>query len=339
MQLVVLPVHHLPIALRVFHEVLTLDGPLSARGREFLVALVRAHHTGDVDAKVDIDVDHLDPITPATVAAGVAERAQRTWIVQFAVVAAMVDGTMTPAKYEALRVLDQALGVAEPIIKVLGHLSRGHERRARLAMAARLFPPIWASAYRKGGVRGVIQALGSFTRGYDDADVAWRFRQLGLLPEGTVGYALWKHYTAHQRLFPGEKGSAITERMIFHDYGHILSGYDTDNAGEIRQGAFQAGYVRGDGFALLMFTLLQWHMGLRLTPVTPGVRGFFAPAEVLHALQRGAACKFDLFDDAWIHWDVVELSVEEFRDQYGIPPLVPDALSASGFGIQEAKTR
>lgn len=334
MQLVVLDSRRYPHAMRVFRDLMSIDGPLDAREREFLVAMQLAHGGGaDLEA-----LDGFPPITPAEVAAAITDRDERTWTVQFAVVAAMVDGTITPAKYAALKALDVALGVNEHIIKVLDHVAHGRERLARMTMAARLFPRVWKSAYRQGGLKYLLQSFGSFTNGYDDPEVAWRFRQLGLLPEGTVGRALWRHYVEFKRLFPGEKGSKITERMIFHDFGHILSGYETDTAGEIRQGAFQAGFIRNDGFALLMFTLLQWHMGLRLTPVTPETRGFFEPADVLHALQRGASCKVDLQSDEWSHWDVVDLRIEDFRAQYGIPPLVPGALRAP-HASKEAQAR
>jgi hypothetical protein len=44
--------------------------------------------------------------------------------------------------------------------------------------------------------------------------------------------------------------------------GHVLSGYDTDPDGEIQQAAFQAGFVRKDGFMFLFFGIAQFHLGL-----------------------------------------------------------------------------
>jgi ubiquinone biosynthesis protein Coq4 len=108
--------------------------------------------------------------------------------------------------------------------------------------------------------------------------------------------------------------------MVFHDFGHVLAGYDTRPESEIQQAAFQGGFVREDGFAFLMFGIIQFHLGLRVTPVSPGYTGLFDVAKVLRAAERGAACTVDLSD----HWDpfaVADAPVEQLRAEYGIPPL------------------
>jgi hypothetical protein len=108
--------------------------------------------------------------------------------------------------------------------------------------------------------------------------------------------------------------------MAFHDWGHVLAGYDTRPESEIQQGAFQGGFVREDGFAFLMFVVMQFHLGLKVTPVTDGFTGLFDAQKVLRAAQRGAACKVDLSD----HWDafaVADAPLEQIRADYGVPAL------------------
>jgi hypothetical protein len=108
--------------------------------------------------------------------------------------------------------------------------------------------------------------------------------------------------------------------MVFHDFGHILAGYDTTPGGEIQQGAFQGGFVREDGFAFLMFAIIQFHLDIKVTPVSPGYAGLFDVPKVLHAAQRGAGCRVDLSG----HWDpfaVADAPLEQIRAEYGVPAL------------------
>lgn len=314
MRLIVLDSHELPCALSAFTNIMLAKGPLIPRERDFITTLCREYGA-------EIDIDALPSVTPADVAATIVDPLSRRWVVQLAVVAAMVNGDVTPSQHRAVKELDRALGVRESSLHVLRYLSDGNERMARLALLPRLYPRFYISAYKHGGLTYLRKTFGGFTNGYDDPAVAWRFRQLGLLPKGKVGRAFWEHFTRNRFKFPGEPGGLMSERMIFHDFGHILSGYATDAAGEIRQGAFQAGYARQDGFVFLLFILMQFHLGIRLTPVSKAMRGFFEPAGVLHALRRGAASRVDL-SDCWDHWEAVEFDIEEWREKCGVPPLV-----------------
>ncbi|HKU38420.1 MAG TPA: hypothetical protein VJR89_09745, partial [Polyangiales bacterium] len=102
------------------------------------------------------------------------------------------------------------------------------------------------------------------------------------------------------------------------------SGYDTDPAGEMRQAAFQAGFVRNDGFAFLFFGVIQFHLGIRITPVAEPERGLFDVEGVLTALARGAACRADL-SDHWDFWGSATRPLSVLRDSLGIPPLAAAA--------------
>ena len=65
---------------------------------------------------------------------------------------------------------------------------------------------------------------------------------------------------------------------------------------------------------------LQFHLGLRITPVAQGYRGLFDVSLVLEALRRGAACNVDLSSgfDVFLHKD---RSLGAVRASLGIPPL------------------
>jgi hypothetical protein len=118
---------------------------------------------------------------------------------------------------------------------------------------------------------------------------------------------------------PGEKGG-LPELMLFHDVGHVISGYGVDPHGEIQQAAFQAGFARTDGFVFLLFGILQFHLGLRITPVAYGEHGHFNVPEVLQAVARGATCKVDFSD----HFDFFRYAPEPLdvlRARWGVTPI------------------
>ena len=106
--------------------------------------------------------------------------------------------------------------------------------------------------------------------------------------------------------------------MVFHDIGHLLTGFSTEAPGEIQQGAFQAGFVRRDGFMFLLFAILQFHLGIKVTPVAPGAVGLFDVPRVMRALARGAATR-DLSED-WSLWSDCARPLSELRAAYGVPP-------------------
>jgi hypothetical protein len=118
---------------------------------------------------------------------------------------------------------------------------------------------------------------------------------------------------------PGEK-HGINEDFLFHDAGHVLSGYGVDAEGEIQQAAFQAGFVRNDGFLFLLFGILQFHIGIRLTPIAESAEGLFDVDRILRAVSRGAACKLDLSDHFAI-WKWKDMPLQTMRAELGIPPL------------------
>ena len=115
----------------------------------------------------------------------------------------------------------------------------------------------------------------------------------------------------------------MPERMVFHDIGHVLSGYDTDPHGEIQQAAFQSGFMRQDGFAFLFFGIMQFHLGLRVTPVARPEVGHFDVDKVMTALARGAACGVDISE--WDFWPHLARPLSEVRAALGVPPVLVGA--------------
>jgi hypothetical protein len=315
MDLVVLNEKETPCALRALRDVVASNGTITPAERRFIEVIGELHGTR-------VDVGSLPSIAPGEVAEVITEPHRRKRVVQLAAIAAMVEGDVTPAEAAAVRGLAAALGVEEASLRVLDDIAANHQFLTRFDMMRRIMGKFGSKAYNEEGLAGIRKMLTLFTGG-EDLEVAWRYKQLGLLPEGTLGREFWEHCTKNRFGVPGEK-TGIPERMVFHDFGHVLAGYDTRPESEIQQGAFQGGFVREDGFAFLMFAVIQFHVGVKVTPVTDGYTGLFDVPKVLRAAQRGAACKVDLSD----HWDpfaVADAPVEQLRAEYGIPPLQGDS--------------
>jgi hypothetical protein len=311
MDLVVLDATQMPYALGALKGVVVSNGTITAAERRFIEVVGELHGTM-------VDVDSLPRLGVGELAEVITEPHQRKRVVQLAAIAAMVEGDVTSAEVSAVRALAAALDVEERSLNVLDNLASEHRLLTRFDMLRRIMGKYGTKAYQEEGLAGVRKMLAMFGGG-EDLEVAWKYRQLGLLPEGTLGREFWEHCTKNRFGLPGEKGG-IPERMVFHDFGHVLAGYDTRPESEIQQGAFQGGFVREDGFAFLMFVVIQFHLGMKVTPVADGYTGLFDVARVLHAAQRGAACKVDL-SRGWDPFAVADAPLDQLRRDYGIPAL------------------
>jgi hypothetical protein len=311
MDLAVMRENEIPIALRALRGVVASNGVVTPAEKRFIEVIAELHGT-------TVQVDALEPIDLVEIARGITEPHQRKRVVQLAVIAAMVEGDPTSAEAAAVDRLAQGLDVDDASLRVLEKVVSHHRLLVRFDLTRRLMGNMAQQAYEDEGIKGVRKMMAIFGGG-EDPELAWKYKSLGLLPEGTLGRAFWEHCTRRRFGFPGEKGG-FPERLVFHDFGHVLAGYDTDPEGEIQQGAFQAGFVRQDGFAFLLFVVIQFHLGIKVTPVAEGETGLFDVAKVLRAAQRGSACTVDL-SDHWNPFDVSHLPLEQVRTQYGIPPL------------------
>jgi len=66
--------------------------------------------------------------------------------------------------------------------------------------------------------------------------------------------------------------------------------------------------------------IVQFHLGLKVTPIAAPRTGLFDVRKVIRAVERGAACRDDL-SARWDHWAWVELPLEEVRERLGVPSL------------------
>jgi tellurite resistance protein len=305
--------NELPFALRAWAMVSRADGATTAAEDRLLEVIARLHD-------LEIHAADLEPIEPDEVARRIKSPHAAKRVVQLAILVAMTNGDVSEARETAVRRLAAALGIDERRLRVLHELARGHRALAGLDMRRRLFGKLGGDAFRDGGLAGLRDFFAPIVfKDREDEATAKRYRALGDLPEGTFGRAYFDWARARGFGLPGEKGG-LPERALFHDLGHVLAGYDTDARGEIQQGAFQAGFVRKDGFMFLMFVVMHFHLGVKIAPVAEAETGLFDVDLVMRALARGSRCKVDL-SDHFDFWKVAHEPLESVRRELGVDPL------------------
>lgn len=262
---------------------------------------------------VELDADEIEPVSFSDVARVLVDPHRRKRAVQLALVAALVEGAPSPETEAAVRAFAQALALDEAGLAVLHEVAHGHAFWARLDMLRRVRSFIAGSSQFPGFLGFALPAIGVWT----NEPLADSYRELEGCRSGSLGRAIYDHFVDNGFKFPGEAGGIP---MVFHDVGHVLAGYDTDPQGEIQQAAFQAGFARRDGFSFLLFGILQFHIGLRITPVAKGYQGLFDVSRVLTALRRGASCSVDLSENYDPLLDK-DRPLDEVRAALRIPPL------------------
>jgi hypothetical protein len=261
-----------------------------------------------------IDADELTPIPLDALARLVVDPHRRKRAVQLALVMALVDGTPSDAASLRVEALAKALDIDEGGVRVLREVAHGQAMLARFDMFRRLGRFVRNVDEFPGVLKAVLPLMGM---GGDPA-LAARYRALEGCAKGTLGRELFDYFERNQFKFPGEPGGLPA---IFHDVGHVMSGYGTDPHGEIQQAAFQAGFARRDGFTFLLFGILQFHLGLRITPVAKGYEGLLDVPAVLTALRRGAACRID-FTSGYNVFADKDVPLADLRRAYGVIPLL-----------------
>jgi len=299
--------------LRAMKTVAMADGVLDESERHLLASIQTILGTNH-------PVEQLEPIAPAELAHALTDRQIRHQLVHGLIVVSLIDGKANAQETDLVERFAQALEVDAPEVRDLRYVLKGEMLRLRLDLARRFWlrekvKEIW----NKEGIRGMYKFVRGMIGKYEDAALAARYQALEHYPAGSLGRAYWEYCRKNGFALPGEKGGAA-EPILFHDCAHILSGYGTDPEGEVQIACFSAGFQRRDPWAFVFFVLLQFHVGIRMTPITRARTGFFDPVKAMIAIRRGAAMTVDL-NNGWDYWPVMGEQVEELRRRYNILPV------------------
>jgi tellurite resistance protein len=299
--------------LRAMKTVALADGMLDDSERHMMEAVQRVFGTTH-------EIEQLAPITPAELARAFPDPQLRQQLVQGLIVMSLIDGKANAQETDLVERFAQALEVSAPEVKDLRHVLKGEILQLRLDLVRRFWlRPKVNEIWNTEGIRGLYTFMRGMLGAYEDSALAARYQALEHYPSGSLGRAYWEYCRKNGFALPGEKGGA-PEQILFHDCAHLLSGYGTAPEEEVQVACFSAGFQRRDPWLFVFFVLLQFHAGIRMTPITEARTGLFDPAKALIAIRRGAAMNVDL-NNGWDYWPVMGEQVEELRRRYNILPV------------------
>ena len=299
--------------LRAMKTVAMADGALDAAELRMIAAVQEIVGTSHA-------VEDLAAIAPAELARALPDPQIRRQLVQGLIVISLIDGKAHAQETDLVQQFAQALEVDAPEVKNLRHVLKGEIFQLRLDMARRIWlRPKVKEVWNKEGIRGIAKFVRGMVGRYENAALAARYQALERYPVGSLGRSYWEYCRTNGFALPGEKGGAA-EQVLFHDCAHVLSGYGTTPEEEVQVACFSAGFQRREPWLFVFFVLLQFHVGIRMTPITEARTGFFDPLKALIAIRRGAAMNVDL-NSGWDYWPVMGEQVEELRKRYNILPV------------------
>ena len=299
--------------LRAMKTVAMADGALDESELHMLASVQRVIGTNYV-------VEELAPITPAELARAFPDPQLRRQLVQGLIVVSLIDGKPNAQETDLVEGFAQALEISDPEVKSLRHVLNGGIFQLRLDLVRRVWlRPKVKEIWNKEGIRGLYKFVRGMMGRYENKEIAARYQALEDYPSGSLGKSYWEYCRKNGFALPGEKGGA-PEQILFHDCAHVLSGYGTAPEEEVQVACFSAGFQRREPWIFVFFVLLQFHVGIRMTPITTARTGFFDPSKAMIALRRGAAMNIDL-NDGWDYWPVMGEQVEELRRRYNILPI------------------
>jgi hypothetical protein len=298
--------------LRAMKTVALADGALDDSELHMMEALQRIFAT-------TYSLEELAPITPTDLALAFPDPQLRRQLLQGLIMMSLIDQEASQQETDLVEQYAQALEVSIPEVKDLRYLLKGEILKLRLDLARRFWLRekvigIWNDE----GIGGIYKLVRGLMGQYENAELVARYKALERYPAGSLGRAYWEYCRNNGFALPGEKGGA-PEQILFHDCAHILSGYGTAPEEEVQVACFSAGFQRRDPFTFILFVLLQFHVGIRMTPITEARTGFFDPEKAMAAVRRGAAMNVDL-NNGWDYWPVIGEQVEELRRRYNILP-------------------
>lgn len=299
--------------LRAMKTIAMADGVLNESEQHMLASVQRVIGT-------TYDIEGLDPITPRELAQALPDLQLRKQLVQGLIVVSLIDGKPNEQEAALVEQFAQALEVNTLEVKNLRHVLNGEVLQLRLDLVRRFWlRPKVEEIWNSEGVRGLYKFVRGMMGRYENKELAARYQALERYPVGSLGHSYWEYCRKNGFALPGEKGGA-PEQILFHDCVHVLSGYGTAPEEEVQVACFSAGFQRREPWLFVLFVLLQFHVGIRMTPVTTARTGFFDPEKAMIAIRRGAAMNLDL-NNGWDYWPVMGEQVEELRRRYNILPM------------------
>jgi hypothetical protein len=264
-------------------------------------------------------IEELQPLAADQLEVASIEPNLRVQCVRLAIVATLLERERDHDRLARVERLAARLEVEEPgLVDLRLWTERKHMRlRRHLAPRFWLADELRAQARERGWLQVIWIFIAWQLRLRREPALTARYAALRSLPADTLGATLISDLERHEFGLPGERGTPA-DFAIRHDLCHVLSGYDTDARSEVLAGSFMGGCRDKDGFSLVVFVLLQFHCGLRVTPIAPSEVGLFDPRRVLEAVRRSAFMTIDPSMRAWDYWQDFDQPLAQVRERYHV---------------------
>ena len=302
---------HVDIISRGLLGAVDVDGGPTDEQRRILQAIVAGYWE-----RPDIDLTSANPAGPDEVALVLTDDDARERFHELLVLCELTRHPLTEAQVQRVEAYAAAFGAEGPDLQMTRDLLEQGAAGARHDYLRLL--------------RGAeLELEEPSLRGQEPTDtdenraLAARLRALQDLPVGTLGHEFVAYYDRNGIPLPGEDPD-MPAVYIAHDMNHVISGYEPTGQGEIALGAMQLAMTSSHVHWVSFLGNLAVHeVGIignaHLTPKEATLAREGAPELVADAFRRGTQCTAD-FSTA-DHLSMVELTVEQVREKFGVPPL------------------
>ncbi len=266
-----------------------------------------------------VNVDTLETISPKELKDLVTDKKHHELIIHSCVMMAMIDGETKDQQLKAVDDFANALNVHDHIVKDLHRFVDHHFKILRIDVMRSAAPGEAMKGYvKRKGLKGIYRLVKAAVLHKGDKKLHEKYLKLSDYPEGTLGKAYYNFITGHGWELPGGEGAG-PEAIAVHDCYHVLGDYDITTLDESQVAAFQGASGDQDPFSSLMFAMLQFQVGVQITPSTTGFTKQIDPDLWIKALERGSRMTCNLAKD-WDPWDHFDRPVDELRREYNILP-------------------
>ena len=292
----------------------------------------------------ELDVDALEPASPADFAAALARRNHvfRTRIVQMAVLCELVLAPLPREVCERVTEYARAVGVDdEGMLTVALDYAHGNLGIALIDFERNGYTAGWDPG-RHTQLHTTRALDDAWEQVVDDPSLADRWRSLGDCRAGSLGREVWKFYRSRGFHWPGTVGSA-PPYLAQHDWVHVIADYGTTLECELEVfGLISRAIDDPRGFSLLAMVVSLFETGYLRSGA--GLfeydRGHLsaggAAVRLADGMRRGALMVDthvpgkDLLAVDWFDW--ADLPLDEVRDLLGLVPKSSAALAAGSVG-------
>jgi len=286
------------------------------------------------------------PIGPDEFAAGLAVRSLdfRTRIVQVMVLAALVLRPLPESVVERTAAFAQELQVDEEMLEVASRFASGSLGLAAIDFERNGYTTGWHPQDARA-LHTSSELASAWESAIADPALAEGWRDLEVLPPGTLGRRVTEFYRARGFAYPGLPGSA-PPLLAQHDWVHLIADYGTTVESELEVFAFIA-RANDDlhAFSLLAMVVCLFETGYLRTGAglfeySPGhlsAGGSLEGTErmatrVADAMRRGALCSgsVDFLRTDW--FELASSTVEEVREHFGVVQKSEEAIAKGSVG-------